>query len=63
MIIIIATIDLGILLGSDRVARYLSEATIELLEVILGIFLGALAVQLVLNGLAEVGVITLSGHS
>lgn len=62
MIVIIAIIDLGILLGSDRVARYLSEATVELLEVILGIFLGALAIQLMLNGLAEVGVITLSGH-
>lgn len=63
MIAIIAVIDLGILLGSDFVARYLSEATVELLEVILGIFLGALAIQLILNGLAEVGVISLSGHA
>ena len=63
MIVIIAIIDLGILLGSDYVARYLSEATVELLEVILGIFLGALAIQLMLNGLAEVGAITLTGHA
>ncbi len=56
-------IDLGILLYSDKVAPYLSEATIELLEVVLGIFLGALAIQLMLNGLAEVGVITLTGHA
>jgi multiple antibiotic resistance protein len=63
MIIIIAIIDLGILLGSDHVARYLSEATVELLEVILGIFLGALAIQLMLDGLAQVGVITLTGQS
>jgi multiple antibiotic resistance protein len=60
MIVIIAIIDMGVLLGSDYVARYLSEATVELLEVILGIFLGALAIQLILNGLAEVGVITLT---
>ena len=60
MIVIIAIIDLGILLGSDRVARYLSTATVELLEVILGIFLGALAIQLMLDGLAQVGVITLN---
>ena len=35
-----------------------------LFEVILGIFLGALAIQLMLNGLADVGVIALSssGH-
>lgn len=63
MIAIIALIDLGVLLGSDYVARYFSEATIELLEVILGIFLGALAIQLMLNGLAEVGVISLAGHA
>ena len=61
MIAIIAVIDLGVLLGSDLVARYLSEATVELLEVILGIFLGAMAVQLVLNGLAELGIITMTG--
>jgi multiple antibiotic resistance protein len=62
LIAIVMLIDLGILLFSDKVAPYLSEATIKLLEVVLGIFLGALAIQLMLNGLAEVGVITLSGH-
>ena len=63
LIAIVMFIDFGILLFSDKVARYLSEATIELLEVVLGIFLGALAIQLILNGLAEVGVITLTGHA
>ena len=62
IIAIVILIDLGILLFSDRIAPYLSEATIQLLEVVLGIFLGALAIQLMLNGLAEVGAITLSGH-
>ena len=63
LIAIVMVIDLGILLFSDRIAPYLSEATINLLEVVLGIFLGALAIQLMLNGLAEVGVITLTGHA
>lgn len=63
MIGIVMAIDYGVLLLSDRVAPYLSEAIIMLFEVILGILLGALAIQLILNGLAEVGVITLSsGH-
>jgi small neutral amino acid transporter SnatA (MarC family) len=62
MIGIIMAIDYAILLLSDRVAPYLSEAIIMLFEVILGIFLGALAIQLMLNGLAEVGAITLTGH-
>ena len=51
-----------VLLGSDQVAKYLSEAAVHLLEVLLGIFLGAMAVQLMLNGLADVGAITLTGR-
>ena len=62
LIAIVMVIDFGVLLFSDKVAPYLSEATIQLLEVVLGIFLGALAIQLMLNGLAEVGAITLTGH-
>jgi len=61
MIAIVSLIDLVVLLGSDYVAKYLSEAAVHLLEVLLGIFLGAMAVQLVLNGLANVGAITLTG--
>jgi small neutral amino acid transporter SnatA (MarC family) len=58
---IVMLINLGVLLASDKVAPYLSEATVQLLEVVLGIFLGALAVQLMVNGLAELGIVTLSG--
>jgi multiple antibiotic resistance protein len=63
LIAIVMVIDFAVLLFSDKVAPYLSEATIQLLEVVLGIFLGALAIQLMLNGLAEVGAITLTGHA
>ena len=63
MIAIIAVIDLGVLYGSNFVAKYLSEAMIELFEVILGIFLGALAIQLMLNGLADLGIISMTGHA
>ena len=61
MIAIIAFIDLLVMLGSDYLAKYLSDAAVHLLEVILGMFLGAMAIQLVLNGFADVGVITLTG--
>ena len=64
MIAIVMAINLAVLYGSDRVAPYLSEAVIELLEVVLGILLGALAIQLMVNGLADLGIVTLSGgHS
>ncbi len=62
MIGIIVAIDYFILLASDRVAPYLSAAIVQLFEVVLGIFLGALAIQLMLNGLAELGIITMSSH-
>ena len=61
MIGVIALIDYGVLLLSDRVSPYLSTAIVQLFEVILGILLGALAVQLMLNGLSELGIITMSG--
>ena len=61
MIAIVMSINLAVLYSSDRVAPYLSEAVIELLEVVLGILLGALAIQLMVNGLADLGIVTLSG--
>ena len=62
MVIIVMIINYAVLLGSDKVAPYLSTAVVQLLEIVLGIFLGALAIQLAINGLAELGIITLSGH-
>jgi small neutral amino acid transporter SnatA (MarC family) len=50
-----------VLRGSDRLSKHLSVAIVSLLEVVLGILLGALAVQLMLHGLAEQGIITLRG--
>jgi multiple antibiotic resistance protein len=63
MIVVIALIDLGVLYSADRVAKYLSHATVELLERVLGILLGALAIELVVTGLATLGIINLTaGH-
>jgi multiple antibiotic resistance protein len=62
MILIIMAIDLVVLYASDRVAKYLSHATVELLERVLGILLGALAVELILIGLSQAGVINLAAH-
>jgi len=58
----IMAIDLGVLYASDRVAKYLSHATVELLERGLGMLLGALAIELILIGLSEAGVINLVAH-
>ena len=63
MILVIIGIDLVVLYGSDRLAKHLSHATVELLERVLGILLGALAVELIVTGLATLGIISLTaGH-
>ena len=55
MIAVIALVDLGVLYSADRVAKYLSHATVELLERVLGILLGALAVELIITGIKSTG--------
>jgi len=62
MILVIMGIDLVVLYGSDRLAKHLSHATVELLERVLGILLGALAVELIVTGLAQLGIITTVAH-
>lgn len=63
MIAGVAVIDYVILANAHRMDRVLTPERIMVVEKILGIFLAALSVQLILNGLAEAGVITLTnGH-
>ena len=61
MVLLVAAIDLGIFMVSHRLDKYLTHERIIVLEKLLGILLAALAVQMVLNGLAELGVIALAG--
>lgn len=61
MIVVIMLIDLGMLLLSNRISKYLSHEIVELLERVLGILLGALAVELILTGLANLGIIAMTG--
>lgn len=61
MILLVAAIDFGVFLVSHRLDKYLTHERILVLEKLLGILLAALAVQMILNGLAELGIITMSG--
>jgi len=61
MVLLVAVIDFGIFLVSHRLDKYLTHERILVLEKLLGILLAALAVQMILNGLAELGVITMGG--
>jgi multiple antibiotic resistance protein len=63
MLLVVAIIDLAVFYVSHRLDKYLTHERILVLEKLLGILLAALAVELILTGLADVGVLTLSsGH-
>lgn len=61
MLLVVAAIDFGVFLVSHRLDNWLTHERILVMEKVLGILLAALAVQLILTGLADVGAITLSG--
>jgi MarC family membrane protein len=61
MLLVVAAIDFGVFLVSHRLDNWLTHERILVMEKVLGILLAALAVQLILAGMADVGVITLSG--
>jgi MarC family membrane protein len=61
MVLLVAVIDYGIFLVSHRLDKYLTHERIMLMEKLLGILLAALAVQMILNGLAELGIIAMTG--
>lgn len=64
MVIVVAAIDFSIFLVSHRLDKYLTHERILVMEKLLGILLAALAVQMILNGLSSLGVITMTtaGH-
>jgi multiple antibiotic resistance protein len=63
MMLVVAVIDYLVLANAHKADSVLTAERIMVAERILGIFLAALSVQLILNGLAEAGVITLTnGH-
>jgi multiple antibiotic resistance protein len=61
MLLVVAVIDYGVFLVAHKLDKHLTHERILVLEKLLGILLAALAVQLILNGLADVGVLTLTG--
>ena len=62
MVLIVAAIDFGVFLISHRLYKNVSAERIMVTEKLLGIFLAALAVQLMVNGLEELHIITVALH-
>ncbi len=63
LFLLVMLINLGILLGESKILKYIDPDAFGVAERILGILLAALAVQTIINGLRELGVLAAqAGH-
>ena len=62
LLIVIFALDIAVFRWAVQVSNHLDASRMLVTEKIFGFLLAALAVQLVLNGLSDVGVIHLTGH-
>jgi small neutral amino acid transporter SnatA (MarC family) len=62
ILIVILALDVAVFRWAVQVSNHLDASRMLVTEKIFGFLLAALAVQLVLNGLSDVGVIHLTGH-
>jgi multiple antibiotic resistance protein len=59
---LVFVIDIGVFRFANRVSQHLDESRLLVTEKVFGFLLAALAVQLILNGLSDVGAIHLTAH-
>jgi len=62
LVLLVAAFDLLVFTNMDIMARYLNKARLAVTEAVFGILLAALAVELMLRGLADLGVIDMMAH-
>ena|SRR5437667_6788502 len=61
-VLVVAAIDLGVFMISHQLDKYLTNERIMVLEKLPGIFLAVLAIQLIINGLVDLHIITSVAH-
>lgn len=59
---VVIVLDILVFRWANRVSDHLDESRMLVTEKVFGFLLAALAIQLILNGLSDVGAIHLSGH-
>jgi small neutral amino acid transporter SnatA (MarC family) len=62
LLVLVLAIDVAVFRWANRVNDHLDESRMLVTEKVFGFLLAALAVQLILNGLSDVGAIQLTGH-
>jgi multiple antibiotic resistance protein len=62
LVLLVAALDWLIFSNLDRFAKHLDKSRLAVTEAVFGVLLAALAVELVLRGLSDLGVLDLVGH-
>ena len=62
LVLLMGALDWLIFKNLDSLAKHLDKSRLAVTEAVFGVLLAALAVQLVLQGLADLGIIHIAGH-
>jgi multiple antibiotic resistance protein len=62
LVLLMGAFDWLIFKNLDSIAKHLDKSRLAVTEAVFGVLLAALAVQLVLQGLADLGIIDIAGH-
>ena len=60
IVLLIAAIDFAVFRNMDKLSKHLDPSRLVITEVVFGVLLAALAVQLMVDGLVELGVLTIT---
>jgi multiple antibiotic resistance protein len=62
LVLLVGALDFAVFRNMDKLAKHLDPSRLAVTEAIFGVLLAALAVQLMVDGLAELGIITAVAH-
>lgn len=62
LVLIVGAIDFAVFRNMDKLAKYLDPSRLAVTEAVFGVLLAALAVQLMVEGLADLGIIDAIAH-
>jgi multiple antibiotic resistance protein len=62
LVLLVGAIDFAVFRNMDKLAKHLDPSRLVITEVVFGVLLAALAIQLMVDGLAELGVVSVVAH-
>ena len=62
LVLVVGALDFAVFRNMDKLSKFLDPSRLAITEAVFGVLLAALSVQLMVDGLAELGVITAVSH-